>query len=1586
MNRSFRKLMPTLLLVLVFILSFGAMSLFNATDGTMQIADGNPTTNPYDNLTMEEIVVNQGYSGACGDNVEWSYSSYTGILTISGEGEMYDYHYGTEAPWYHLKESIEEIVVEYGVTKIGSCAFEGIDYVMSITVAESVEIIGERAFHFAITASSAKITIYSPACEIFDDNGTLGCRNISGYPGSTTEAYANSYNKTFIPLELPSLNGNCGIAGDNVKWYCLNGTLYIYGEGEMFNYEYKEAPWYGSTTEIFEVVIMDGVTAVGTHAFSDTEIIRVVMSDSVTEINDNGFCWNNNLIEITLSSNLTRIGWNAFSQCENLKSVSFPEGLLSIELHSFRECNSLIDVYIPSSVNHIDRAFVACANLNNITVHPDNPDYFSDSNGVLFSKVTKVLMCYPAGKTENSYVIPNYVTRILAHSFDSCSYLNHIIIPNSVTEIRWSAFENCDNLQSIVIPEGVTRLEEGTFWSCVNLKSIILPSTLIEIEDSVFYGCPNIENVYFNAPEKQWGLISIGNENDCLLSSNIHFKCVNHFDEYNDGTCDSCLSLYGFCGDNVEWCFDGENLLIYGEGDMFDFGSDTPWDSISDKIKSIIIEQGVTSIGEFAFYGCYNALNISIPDSVKEIGYASLYFCDNLLSIFVDEKNSLFSSDEIGVLFNKNKTILIQYPIGKANKTYIIPDGVTTIRERAFQEAIYLENITIPDTVNSIGVFAFLDSGYYLNDSNWVNDVLYIDKYLITAKTSLAGTYSTKEDTLSIADEAFKYCKLLTNLIISNCVTSIGNDVFYSCENLISIKISNNINKIPASAFFWCDSLKYVFFCGSKEDWNKIEIQERNEDLLDADVLFVEDGGVFESVIWYYIDNTLYIEGEGEIPDGFIFDEETGDFVYDEETGEPIRTVPWADYVNDISKVVIGEGITSIGKGTFYSHFNLTDVELPSTLQKIDWAAFVDCVKLEKINLPDGIKTISGNPFHETSIKNITLPADLIELNGYSEDYLFNFDMCIYLESLTIPGSVGNVKAIVTPGCSSLRNIYNRSMDALIEFDEYGFGYWYGDEATAELMTISMSAAYDSIANPELTEEELQAIVSERLIEKYGSLENAPQPVLTDTVGQYITVYCYKNSVQHLYCVENGINYILIDEHSHKNADGDKYCDICGARVFYSGDISDSFIWSFDMSTGELVISGIGAMPDYKVNKYAPWYPYRDQITSVVVEEGVTSIGDLAFYKCNNITDIQLPDSVERIGKYAFNGCDSIVSMYIPSSVKTIDSKAFHSCNGLVEFIVSEDNQYFTSVDGVLFDKSVEELIKFPLAKEVTEYFAPDSIKSIGADSFNGCMYLTKISFYADTIKENAFYGCENLENVTIGGRVRTIEPYAFYNCKNLKELSIYSINLTIGDWAFYKCNNLETIEYKGSQAMWDEFDFGNDNKPLTKANVITGIYTSAVEPSNSVITFRKRVTPPITDEECKHNYETVATAPTCSSKGFTTYTCSKCGNSYNGDETEALAHSYNAVITKATCEEGGFTTYTCSTCGDGYIADNTEAIGHCDENSDGKCDNCEFDFTDDCNCSCHSNGIKKLLYKLIRFFWRAFRVNNTCKCGVAHY
>lgn len=168
----------------------------------------------------------------------------------------------------------------------------------------------------------------------------------------------------------------------------------------------------------------------------------------------------------------------------------------------------------------------------------------------------------------------------------------------------------------------------------------------------------------------------------------------------------------GNCGDsgsNVTWLLDDNGTLtISGSGKIEDYRSDIdqPWYSNRSDITSVVIEPGVTSIGSQAFYECSNLTSITIPSSVTSIGVNVFYNCTGLTDITVDSNNSSFCS-ESGVLFNKDKTTLIYYPLGKNDSSYTIPDGVTVIEQYAFYCNSKLTSVTIPSGVTSIGEMAF---------------------------------------------------------------------------------------------------------------------------------------------------------------------------------------------------------------------------------------------------------------------------------------------------------------------------------------------------------------------------------------------------------------------------------------------------------------------------------------------------------------------------------------------------------------------------------------------------------------------------------------------------------------------------------------------------------------------------------------------------------------------------------------------------------------------------------------------------------------------------------------------------------------
>ena len=235
-------------------------------------------------------------------------------------------------------------------------------------------------------------------------------------------------------------------------------------------------------------------------------------------------------------------------------------------------------------------------------------------------------------------------------------------------------------------------------------------------------------------------------------------------------------------GSNLTWTLDSDGVLtISGSGDMHGYGpSGAPWHG---RVKSAVIAEGVTSIGGFAFYDCTSLTSVTIPDSVTSIGVGAFASCTSLTGIWVAESNSHYSSDASGVLFNKDKTTLVQCP--GAFAAYTIPNSVTSIGDVAFSFCTSLASVTIPDSVTSIGRHAF---------------------QYCTSLTSV----TIPNGVTSIGDSAFSYCASLTSVTIPDSVTSIGWSAFAGCTSLTSVTIPDSVTSIGSLAFSGCTSLTSV--------------------------------------------------------------------------------------------------------------------------------------------------------------------------------------------------------------------------------------------------------------------------------------------------------------------------------------------------------------------------------------------------------------------------------------------------------------------------------------------------------------------------------------------------------------------------------------------------------------------------------------------------------------------------------------------------------------------------------------------------------------------------------------------------------
>ena len=511
----------------------------------------------------------------------------------------------------------------------------------------------------------------------------------------------------------------------------------------------------------------------------------------VTGIDENALSYYQPLESVTIGGNVTTIGENAFLGCSNLQTLMIGKSVESIGDSAFSGCSSLESVTIPDKVAVLgNNVFVFCDSLKTVT---------------LGRSVQAI--------GEGAFACSGLET-ITADTKNAAYYtLDGVLLSKDCkTLVQYPA----GNTRTVyTLPVTVTVVEKGAFANSSYLEEVILPAALTTIKDKAFYGCDNLKS------------ITVDDGNNYYLSREGVL-----FDKKQE-----CLVQYPTGSERSSYAIP-DSVTEIAQGAF----------SKCFYLEDIILGRGLTSLESGIFDGCRNLKTITIPVGIRDISADAFAECSRLENIIVDPANPVYSSEE-GVLFDKNQTVLIQYPAGNKRDSYVFPSSVRSIGGNAFAGCVWLTDITLDDSLEAIADDAFYgcgaleafhvspaNSNYSSRDGVLLNKAQTTllqypvgntgsgytipDSIISIGANAFRGSFDLEsvifgKNVKSIGSAAFRECVNLRNIIFNNGLESIGAEAFQTCENLRTITIPANVSTIGNYAFAWCKRLTSVYYTGN---------------------------------------------------------------------------------------------------------------------------------------------------------------------------------------------------------------------------------------------------------------------------------------------------------------------------------------------------------------------------------------------------------------------------------------------------------------------------------------------------------------------------------------------------------------------------------------------------------------------------------------------------------------------------------------------------------------------------------------------------------------------------------------------------
>ena len=608
-----------------------------------------------------------------------------------------EYEYGVRIISYKGPDSGEVVIPKtiegYEVKWIGDRYFYGAMFfqdragITSVVIPSSVISIGESIFSGC--TSLAKITVSPDNKNYSSVDGVLFNKDMTiliRYPeGAADSSYV-------VPNSVVEIYSNAFIGCNSIKSITLSKGLKKIYDGTFSN-----------LTNLESVIVQEGVQHIGNKAFENCSSLKqislpesLISIGSVYKGNPNDFSASEyfqygrtfygctSLEEVKIPDNVEIIGYSTFYGCTSLSKVKLSKKLKEISENTFYGCSSLKNIIIPKGVLEIGySAFENCTSLENIEL----PDGLT-AIGISVDHYFHTSGCYSfAGCTSlKEVVIPDSVTGIGSCAFSGCTSLSKVKLSNNLAIIDEGTFSGCTSLAEIVIPDSVTKIRGksdseyfgGAFIGCTSLSKVKLSNNLTEIGIYTFLGCTSLAEIDMpdSVTEIDWSAFK-----DCTSLSKV--KLSNNLTKIENRVFSGCTSL--------------KEIAIPDGVTEIDYSAFSGCTSL----QEITIPDSVTTVYDTAFSNCTSLESITIGSGVENLGNGWIDSCRRLANIIVSPENKTYSSVD-GVLFNKDKSELLAYPIGNKRSSYTIPDGVTKIDQKAFYGCRYIETLTIPASVKEI--------------------------------------------------------------------------------------------------------------------------------------------------------------------------------------------------------------------------------------------------------------------------------------------------------------------------------------------------------------------------------------------------------------------------------------------------------------------------------------------------------------------------------------------------------------------------------------------------------------------------------------------------------------------------------------------------------------------------------------------------------------------------------------------------------------------------------------------------------------------------------------------------------------------